>query len=481
MTEKRLKEKTVKGILWGGMNNGFQQILNLVIGIFLARILTPEDYGVVGVLTVFSATASALQEGGFVSAINNKKQINQSELSSVFWFSLGCSVICYWILFFCAPYIALFYSLPELTHLSRFIFIGFVFSSLAVVPRAILFKGIRAKEAALISALSLLFSGVVAIVLSVLGYGYWALAVQTVTYTFFVAALSFAFTRWYPAFEFKFRPIKTMLIFGIKIVASNVFSIFNNNILAVLLGRFYNAADVGDYNQANKWTTIGYSLISGTIYGVAQPAFAKVIEDAQRLKRVFRKMLRFTAMVSFPAMLGLSFIAKDFIVLTISAKWLYSASIMEVVCVWGAFFPISYLFSNLLLSQGRSKAYMWSTIALCIVQICAVYFSKSLGLFVMVWIFVGINILWTLVWFILVRRRMSINFFEVLKDITPYMMMAVVSIVPSYFLTVEIEPLLLRLFLKIILTAVFYLTLLYASGSKIFREGLEFFVHKRIT
>ena len=473
MTGDRLKEKTAKGILWGGLNNGVQQLLNLIIGIFLARILTPEDYGLVGVLAVFSASAAAIQEGGFMSALNNRKTASFEDYNSVFWFSATCGFCFYVALFFCAPLISRFYEMPELTNLARFIFLGFVFSSLNIVPRALLFRNLKVKESSIALIISLFISGVTAICMAAAGFAYWALAVQTVVYTFSNTLICYFITSWHPRFSFSITPIKEMIGYSSKIVITNLFSIFNGNIFAVLLGKFYNAAEVGDFNQANKWTSMGYSLISGTIFNVAQPSLTKVTGDIERQKRVFRKMLRLTALVSFPAMLGLGFVAKDFIVLLITEKWLQSALIMQILCVWGAFFPIGYLFSNLLLSQGKSGLFMYSTIFLCLVLIAVVFFSKSLGLHTMLVNYVVVNIAWLFVWFYLGKRNLPIKLSEVVRDVCPYLFLTVLSLVATYFATFFILEPVLGLFAKIIIMATIYCGLLWCFKSVIFLEGLR--------
>ena len=181
MKESSLKEKTARGLFWGGFSNGIQQLLNLVFGIFLARLLDRSDYGMVGLLTVFSAVASALQEGGFISALTNKKQAEHRDYNAVFWFSTLCSITFYLILFFAAPLIADFYRIPELVPLSRLLFLGFVISSLSIAPRAYLFKHLKIKETTIISISALCVSGVVGITLAANGFAYWGLAVQSLS------------------------------------------------------------------------------------------------------------------------------------------------------------------------------------------------------------------------------------------------------------------------------------------------------------
>lgn len=474
-----LKNKVAKGVLWGGLNNGSQQLLNLVIGIFLARILTPEDYGMVGVLAVFSALASALQEGGFISALTNKKNVSQTDYSSVFFFSASCGITFYLLLFFLAPLIARFYEIQELTSLARFIFLGFLFSSINIAPRAILFKNLRVRETAIINILSLAISGFIGIIVAFNGYAYWGLAWQTVCYTFCTTLFTFYFTKWYPRNGFSLTPIKEMLGYSSRLVITNVFNVLNNNIFAVLLGKFYSASDVGDFNQANKWNSMGSSLIWGIIGGVAQPALASVSEDPQRQSNVFRKLLRFTAFISFPTMFCLALVAPDFIVIALGEKWLFSSFILQLLCIWGAFFPISYLFSNLLLSQGRSTAFMWSTITLAVIQMVAVYFSYPYGLFRMIYIFIGINIAWLVVLFCTARKVTPLRWIETLKDTLPFLIISLAAWCVGYFLTRTVDNLWGSLFSKAGIMLTLYILILWITKAKILTESVEYIRHRK--
>ena len=188
--------------------------------------------------------------------------------------------------------------------------------------------------------------------------------------------LNFYFSHWRPRFRFDFTPIQGDDRFSSKIIITNIFTIINNNLFSVLLGKFYSEREVGNFTQANKWNGMGHTTITGMINGIAQPVFTRVADDKARQLAVFRKLLRFTAFISFPAMLGLSLVSKELIIITITEKWLPSADILQLLCIWGAFIPVINLFSNLLISRGHSSIYMWSTISLSLLQIaavCAIY------------------------------------------------------------------------------------------------------------
>ena len=225
MSESSLKEKTAKGLFWGGFSNGAQQLLNLAFGIVLGRLLDASDYGMVGMLTIFSAIASALQEGGFVSALTNRKEVCHKDYNAVFWFSILCSITIYILLFFAAPLIADFYKIPELIPLSRFSFLGFVIASMSIAPRAYLFKNLKIKETTLISISSLGISGTVGILLAANGFAYWGMATQSITFVTVMTILNFYFSHWRPKLEFDLKPIREMIGFSSKLIITNIFNI----------------------------------------------------------------------------------------------------------------------------------------------------------------------------------------------------------------------------------------------------------------
>lgn len=473
-----LKEKTAKGLFWGGFSNGMQQVLNLVFGIFLGRLLDRSDYGMVGVLTIFSAIAAALQEGGFISALTNRKDAAHRDYNAVFWFSLLCSVMFYIILFLCAPFIARFFGVAELVPLSRLLFLGFVISSLSIAPRAYLFKNLKVRETTIISLTALTVSGVVGITLAANGFAYWGLAFQSLSFVTTVTLLNFYFSRWRPSLHIDFHPIREMIGFSSKLLVTNVFTVLNNNLFSVVLGKFYSPKEVGDFTQANKWNGMGHTLITNMINGIAQPVFTSIADDRERQLNVFRKLLRFTAFISFPAMFGLSLVSKELIVITITEKWLSSAAILQLLCVWGAFIPITSLFSNLVISRGHSSVYMWNTICLSLLQLVAACAMYPFGLEWMLRVFVVIHIVWLFVWLWFVHREIGLTLRHLLKDISPYLFLSALLTVSAHYLTRSIGNLYLSMAVKVVGVAAVYALVLWKLQSVIFRESVQFLLKR---
>ncbi len=478
MAEQSLKEKTARGLFWGGLSNGVQQLLNLFFGIFLARILNAEDYGMVGMLSIFSLIAGSLQESGFTAALANKKEISHKDYNAVFWFSTGLSACLYLILFFCAPLIARFYHTPELTALARYSFLGFFVASLGIAHSAYLFRNLMVKQKAIAVTTGLIASGSVGVTMAFMGFAYWGIATQSIVYVGTINICYWCFSPWRPTLSFDLKPLKGMISFSSKLLATNIFNHINNNILTVILGKFYSEQEVGYFTQANKWNYMGYSLVSGMVNSVAQPVLSSLSDDRERQQRVFRKMLRFTAFISFPAMLGLSLIAPELITISITDKWTSSASILQLLCVGGAFIPITNLYSNLVISKGKSNIYMWNTIGLGIIQVASMLLLYPYGIHTMITVYVAINIGWLLVWHYFVWREIQLNLFLALKDILPFALIATGVMVATYYITIGFTNLYLLFAGKIIIAGLLYTAILWLSGSVTFKESLHYLIKK---
>ncbi len=474
MPEASLKEKTAKGLLWGGLSNGVQQLLNLLFGIFLARMLTPDDYGMVGVLAIFVAIAGTLQESGFTAALANKREVKHEDYNAVFWFSVLMGSCMYLVLFCCAPLIARFYDNPELVPLARYLFLGFLISCTATAHHAYLFRNLMVKQKTMAQVPALFISGVVGVLMAYNGMSYWGIATQSLTYIAITNLSYWYFSPWRPTFPVSFTPLKGMFKFSSKLLATNIFTQVNNNILSSLMGYFFTEREVGYYTQSSKWNAMGYSFINGTVNSVAQPILSKVSDDPARQLNVLRKMLRFTAFLSFPAMLGLALVAPELIVITITEKWARCIPMLQMLCVWGAFMPLTMLYSNLIISKGKSDVYMWNTIALSLSQLLVILFSYRYGVAVMIQCFVGLNILWLVVWQTLVWKAIKLSIWMALKDILPFAALATVTMLLASYLTAGIADIYLLFIAKIGIAVMIYFLLMWGSGAAIFRESLQF-------
>ena len=479
LDNQNLKEKTAQGLFWSFLSSGGMQLLNLIIGIFLARLLSPGEYGIVGMLAIFTLLANNLQESGFGVALVNIKDIRHNDYNAVFWFNVGMSVLLYVILFFSAPLIASFFHQPCLIPLSRFVFLGFIIASLCISPNAMLVRGLKMKEKAITSLSALVVSGTVAVIMAIKGFSYWSLATQQILYNVVICFGRFYYTRWCPTFKVDFTPVRQMFSFSYKVLITAVLTTINNNVLTVIFGRLFPAQAVGNFTQANKWNTMANQMVTNTMAQVAQPVFTQVTDDNERQRRVFGKMLRFTAFLSFPALFGLALVAPQVILLAIGDKWIDSIPLLQILCISGAFIPLYTVYQNLFLSQGKSGTYMWLTIGQIAIMLTAVLACHSLGIKAMVIAFACINILWLLAWQVFANRLIGYRFFSMFRDLLPFMFIALAVMVVTYFVTLHISNMLMLLVARVLIAAALYFITMKLLRARILEDCIEFIRSKK--
>ena len=485
-----LKEKTAKGLFWGGMNNGIQQLLGFVFGIIMGRLLSPSDYGLIAMITIFSLIATALQNSGFSTALVNQKEPKDSDYNAVFWFNILMGAAIYTILFFSAPLIADYYHETRLVSLCRYAFIGLLFSCSGVAQAAYLFKNLRAKQLAKASIIATFISSCVAVIMAWQGFSYWSLATQTNLFILISTVLRWHYSDWRPNLHPNFSFIKQAFPFSVKILISDILTHVNNNVMNILLGRYYSAHDTGNYNQAYQWNNKATSLIQGMVKQVDQAVLVSVRDDQERQLAVLRKLVRFAAFVSFPLLLGFGIVAKEFIVLAIGEKWLVSAQYLQWLCVCGAVLPLSTLLADFIISKGKSGTFMGSTFMLGILEILAMLLLYPYGIATMVKTFVAINLVWLFVWFFLAQRLTNYSLLLFLKDIVPFAFAAVAVMQFTRYFTAYVADnlmfvgdyatLWLLLISRIILAALLYLLVMKAVRAKILDETIDFLKGKKV-
>ncbi|WP_315356458.1 lipopolysaccharide biosynthesis protein [Segatella oulorum] len=476
--EGGLKEKTAKGLLWGALNSGSTQLLNLIFGIFLGRLITPAEYGIVGVLSIFTLIAGNLQSSGFTQALVNLKAPRNEDYTAVFWFNTLTSFVLYALLFLSAPLIARFFHQPCLVEVSRFVFLSFVISSFGIAHNAYMTKNMMNRELAIIGAIALLCSGGVATFLAFYGFSYWSLAWQQIIYITVLNIGRYYYTPWRPSWHFTFEPVRKMFGFSVKILITNIINTLSNNILTLLFGRLYPIKAVGDYSQAYKWNTMASAFVANAVGQVAQPVLASVKEEQGRSVRVFRKMLRFTAFLSFPAMFGLAIISNEFILLTIGKRWMDAVPLLQMLCIGGAFVPFYTLYQNVAISNGRSDIYMFCNIAQIVLQLVIIGFFYHLGINTMVMVYTLFTIAWLFVWQWTARRIIGLRFWEVIKDVMPTLCIALLVMATTYFVTLSLHHLLLLLICRILIAALLYAAIMKLLHVEMMDE-LLLFIKKR--
>lgn len=473
MAEQELKTKTIKGLFWGGFNSGMKQVISALIGLVLLSRLTPGDYGLVGMLAIFTGIASTLQEGGFTSALANRKEFSHDDFNAVFWFNNIISISMYVVLWFLAPLIADFYDQPELLKISRVLFLAFVFNGVSLAFNAYLFRFLMVREKAAIEILASIIAGVAAIILAVKGYGYWALVVNTVLMSFISSVLRIIIVPWHPTFKVNFRPVWEMFGFSFKLVIASFVTQIQNNIFSVILGRAYTEREVGFYTQGNKWTVMGQTMISGTVNSVAQPTLARVSDNQERSLEVFRKFMRLTACLVCPSMLGLAFIAPQ-LIQVINPEFMPSVPVMQFISIGCIALSLSNMYSQMNIAHGRSDLNLLITAIGAALQIALAFIVYKYGINVIAMTIAACNFMVLAAWHLISGRFLGYHIPMLLKDVMPYAGLAVLVIIVTYFATRFISNQLLLLCAKIVVAAVLYIFALKVLDSAIYREARVF-------
>lgn len=477
-TEPTLKEKTAKGLFWGGVSNGTIQVLSGVFGIVLARILNEDDYGLIEMLTIFSAISSSIINSGFSTTLTNKKDANHADYNAVFWFTVLISIFLYVILFFSAPLIADFYDKPKLIPLARVLFLAFVFSGIASVSHTVMHKKLMVKQQGIIEITSMTIAGIVGIFLALKGYGYWALALQSLFFVSLGSILRFIIAPWKPTLQINFHPIVKMFPFSIKIFLTQIFSQINANIFSVLIGKYNDEGEVGIYSQGHKWMNMANGLLTGMINSVAHPVLVHVQGEKERQQNIFRKMVRFGAFLSFPLMLGLAFVAEEFIVIAIGDRWLPSVPYLQIFCLWGMISFLWNLYTYLLLTHDKSDIYMYGMIGIGIFQLAVIFALHSFGIFYMITGYIVVYYLGLLVWQHYASKLIGLRLWDIIKDIAPYLLISVGCFFVTWLMVRGIDNIYLRIVTKIFISVILYILVMKLSRSTIFEESVKFILKK---
>ena len=470
-----LKEKTAQGLLWGGLNSGIQQLVGLAFGIVLGRLLAPSDYGMMAMISIFSLVATALQDSGFRTALTNIEHPKHEDYNSVFWFNIIMASSLYVILFLAAPLIGEYYHTPRVVPLCRYAFLSIVIASFGTAQSAYLFKHLRAKQQAEAGALAVILSSMTGVGMAFAGMAYWSLATQGLVYVGINTLLQWHFSSWRPSIHgITFAPVRRMFRFSCKILATTIMTHVNNNVLNILLGHYFTPRDTGNYNQAYQWNTKCYSLVQSMVAQVAQPVLVSLNGEEGRQKDVFRKMMRFTAFITFPLLFGFGLVAKEFIVTAIGEKWLASAQLIQILCISGATMPLSTLFSNMIISKGRSGTFFWCTFTLGLVQIATMIMIWPMGIRTMVIAYTLLNTSWLLVWLFFVRRLIGYGYWMFFCDVMPFALAAAGVMGVAYVVTMPLSNLIALLISRFIIAVVLYYAVMKIARVKILAECERF-------
>lgn len=358
MSESTLKEKAIHGVLWSAVDKCFVRIVALIISIILARLLSPGDYGLIGMLSIFIILANLLIDSGFSQALVQKYTPSEDDYSTAFYFNVGIGLFCYIILYLVSPFIAKFFGIPLLCSLLRVLSLVLITNSLTVVQRAKLLIKIDFRTQSIINITATFVSGGIAIWAAYVNHGVWALVIQTVSKQFLMMVLYWLLGKWWPKKVFLKESFYSLFRFGSKLLAAGMVATLVTNIYNIVIGKLYKASELGFYTKGYELSEVSSGTINEIINSVTFPLLSSVREERGKLISVYSKMLGMTAFIIIPSMSLFAILAEPFVSVILTDKWLPAVPIIQWLCMARLFTPISALNMNILNALGRSDLYM---------------------------------------------------------------------------------------------------------------------------
>ena len=358
MHGESLKSKTVKGVAWSGVDNVTQFGVGFVVSIVLARLLSPDDYGLIGIIAIFTAVCNSLIYGGFGTALIRKKEATDEDYNTVFWVNLISSLFLYAVIFLCSPLIADFFKREELIALTRVSALGMIIGALALVQQTILTKYIEFKTQTKITFIASIISGVVGISMALLGFGVWALVFQGLVSSIARTLLLWIYNKWIPNFRFSYQSFQELFGFGWKLMASGLLDTVWKQLYQVVVGKFYNPATLGQYTRANGFSELFSSNLTNVIQRVTYPVLSNIQDEKERMVVAYRKIIKITMFISSISMFALGAVSEPLLYCLIGPKWHEAATYLPLICISASTYPLHSINLNMLQVQGRSDLFL---------------------------------------------------------------------------------------------------------------------------
>ena len=380
-----LKNKTVKGAGWSAIDNISQYIISFFVSLILARLLSPEDYGLIGLITIFTVISTTIINGGFTSALIRKKNATDKDYNTVFIVNVVVSILLYFILYISAPYIAVFFSRTELVALVRVQSIGLVIASFAIVQRAKLIKKIDFKTQTNITVISSILGGIIGITCAYLGMRVWALVVYNLSLLCLSTLFLWFFNRWIPNFHFSKQSFNELFGYSWKLLFSGLLDSVWKEIYQLVIGKFYQPIQLGYFTRANQFAALFSSNLTNIVQRVSFPALSELQDDSIKLKEAYVKVIKLTMLVTFTLMMGLAAIAEPMIEILIGSKWLPCVPFLQILCFQMILYPLHAINLNMLQVKGRSDLFLKLEIYKKIVAVVPLGLGAFVGIYWMLW------------------------------------------------------------------------------------------------
>lgn len=482
-----LKGAVARTLKWNVIDKVASQLLYAVTGVVLANILTDEEFGLVGAILVFQAFAQLFVDSGFASALLQRKNPTHLDYSTVLWFNMAMAAGIYVVLFFAAPLIAsIFQNDLRIIPMSRVMFTAFIVNAAAIVQTNLLMKRMDVRMVAVSNSAGLFAGSVIGITLAVCGFGAWAIVWQTVTLSVVRTVILWATSSWRPLWRFSWGVLRSFFAVGSGVMTTSLLNTIFQNIYSLLIGNRASLAALGYFSQADKWSKMGVMSLSQVLTSSFLPLLAEVQDDPGRYRRICGKTHRFTAYLAFPAMGLLTVMAAPIFHTLFGDKWDISIPLFQILCLRGIFTVLSLLYSNYILSLGRSRLLVVSEAVRDVAAILAIVLTFGAlsrgteGLTLFLWgQFAASVITWGVTLWFAVRvtgRRLG----AFIADLAPYIALTLVAVVPCVWVAgMELHPLATCVGMALAFGAV-YLGGNMLLGSTVQRDVLGYLLHRKV-
>ncbi len=456
MAEQSLKQKTKKGLYWKFAEQFATYGMQFVIGIVLARLLSPSDYGIIALPVVFYSVAYILAGSSFATAIIRKPDLKEEDISTAFYYSTAVGIVFYILLFIASPWIADFYNAPVLKPLIRVSALVFLYEPIGTPQSIILQRRLDFKTPAIIRVVCNIVSGIIGITMAYYGYGVWSLTISSMLSGIVGLCFMLYVVRWYPKTGWSKESFRYLWGFGNKLMVSSLLNTVYNNIAPIVIGKYYSTADLGVYNRAYNYAKIPSENATGVLQSVTFPVLSKIQEDEAALAQNYRRILKASAFVIFPVMMLLAALAHPLIIIMITKKWESCVVLLQIICFSVMWYPIHAINLNLLQVKGRSDWFMKLEIIKKVYGVIILGVTLPFGLIVFClgsvlssFISLVVNTHYT-------GRLIHLGFLMQLKDLAPTFFLSLMTFVISWSLTQIISNIWLQLVLGGIAGSVFY-------------------------
>lgn len=434
MAEQGLKDKTVSGVGWSAADAFLGQGVTFIVGIVLARLLSPEEYGLIGIVTIFTSILLGFVDSGFSNSLIRKPNVTDDDYNTMFIVNMVMSVLMCSLLYLGAPAIAHFFERPQLVPLVRVMGLLLIFQALSIVQMTILSRKIDFKTKTKASVISAVTSGVIGIAMAFMGFGVWSLVAQQLSRQLVYSICLWFFNRWWPKIRFSVESFKYMWGFGWKLMLSGFLDRVWAQIYQTVVGKFYNPATLGQYTRAKEYASIFSSNLTTIVQRVSYPVLSQVQEDKERMVNAYRRVIKTTMFVTATLMISLGAVAEPLLYCLIGPQWHQAATFLPLICITMSLYPLHAINLNMLQVQGRTDIYLFLEIIKKIIAIGPI----CIGIFVDIYWMLIASIIVGIICFFLntyyTGKKLGYSSWQQLKDIAPSYGIAFIVAISVYFL-----------------------------------------------